>query len=119
MEDEKSMYQGKLPGLKDKIIEKEIRVLKDELAKREKKRNSIYEALKYIKNKHFDCFMVSDIKIENQHMMIPLPTANIEWTFEVWDLVKDLVKRYKNCYPIHAVKAFKLDEKYQYVRFSN
>ena len=49
----------------------------------------------------------SDSKVQFKHLdshdyaLIPLPSANDDWTYEAWDLAQRIAKKSDKFYPIH------------------
>ena len=48
----------------------------------------------------------------SDYVLVELPNANTEWTFEVFDYIKKFVSVYKDSYPIHGKRAEKVVKAY-------
>ena len=55
--------------------------------------------------------------IEDDKVLVSLPTCNEDWTYATWDWVKAFCKKFENAFPIHRVG--NQNHEYQYIDISS
>lgn len=59
------------------------------------------------------------VEIKDDHILVPLPTANKEWTFAVFKYVMDFCKAYPRCYPVHRNSSEYNNTDYLYIQWND